>query len=232
MSVTGHTASMPTKERAADRGTRIGRRDLAVIGADFRNARVAAGLTLEAVGRAVALSEWQVGRIERARHEAVAVVQLAKIGAVVGLDVRIRAYPGPDAIRDAAQIALLSRFRLRLHPDLTFRTEVPLPIERDLRAWDGVVGELRTSNAGSSTLPTEAETRIHDVQAQFRRIELKARDSGMEDVVVVIADTPANRAAIKAAAAILSDRFPISPRRAMAALGRGDHPGGSTLVFL
>jgi transcriptional regulator with XRE-family HTH domain len=93
---------MPAKERAADRGTRFARRDLTAIGSDFRNARIGAGLTLEEVGRAVGVSAWQVGRIERARHEAVTAVQLAKIGAVVGLDVRIRAYPGPDPIRDAA----------------------------------------------------------------------------------------------------------------------------------
>lgn len=226
------TASMPAKERSADRGARIGRRDLGAIGADVRNARVGAGLTLEEVGRAVGLSEWQIGRIERARHEAVTVIQLAKIGAVVGLDVRVRAYPGPDPIRDAAQAALLARFRARLHPNLTFRPEVPLPIENDQRAWDGVVGGLRGPRDGLGFLPTEAETRIHDVQAQFRRIELKARDSGFEHVLVVIADTPANRSAIQAARAALADRFPVGARRALAALGRGDHPCGSSLIFL
>lgn len=117
-------------------------------------------------------------------------------------------------------------------PSLTFRTEVPLPIDNDERAWDGVVGGLRGPREGQGSLPTEAETRIHDVQAQFRRIELKARDSGFEHVIVVIADTAANRAAIKAAAAILADRFPVTARRALAALGRGGHPGGSALVFL
>ena len=223
---------MPARERAADRGTRIARRDLLAIGADLRSARVGAGLRLEDVGRTVGLSAWQVGRIERARHEAVAVAQLIRIVAVVGLDVRIRAYPGPDPIRDAAQIALLSRFRERLHPDLTFRTEVPLPIENDLRARDGIVGGLRGGDEQQRLIPTEAETRIHDVQAQFRRIELKLRDAGLEHVIVVIADTPANRAAIRASIVVLADRFPVSARRALAALGRGEHPGGSALIFL
>ncbi len=223
---------MPGKERSADRGARIGRRDLGAIGTDFRNARVGAGLTLEEVGRAVGLSEWQIGRIERAKHEAVTALQLTRIGAVIGLDVRIRAYPGPDPIRDAAQVALLARFRARLHPSLTFRTEVPLPVENDLRAWDGVVGGLRGPHEGLEFLPTEAETRIHDVQAQFRRIELKVRDSRFEHVIVVIADTPANRSAIDTARSVLADRFPISARRALVALGRGEHPGGSALIFL
>ncbi len=226
------TATMPAKERATDRGIRIARRDIGVIGSALRTARIGAGLTLEEVGRAVGLSGSQVGRIERSRHEAVTAVQLARIGAVVGLDVRIHAYPGPDPIRDAAQMALLARFRERLHPDLTFRTEVPLPIGNDLRAWDGVVGGLRGSIDEPRIIPTEAETRIHDVQAQFRRIELKARDAEIEHVIVVILDTASNRAAIRAAATVLADRFPVGARQALAALGRGDHPGGSALIFL
>jgi hypothetical protein len=91
---------------------------------------------------------------------------------------------------------------------------------------------LRAPDPSSRFLPTEAETRIHDVQAQFRRIELKARDAGIEHAIVVIAETPANRAAIQAARVTLGDRFPISARRALAALARGDHPGGSALIFL
>jgi transcriptional regulator with XRE-family HTH domain len=223
---------MPAKERAADRSVRIARRDLGVIGSDFRTGRIGAGLTLEDVGRAVGLSASQVGRIERSRHGAVTAVQLARIGAVVGFDVRIRAYPGPDPIRDAAQTALLARFRERLHPRLTFRTEVPLPIGTDLRAWDGVIGGLRGTDDQPRILPTEAETRINDVQAQFRRIELKARDAAMEHVIVVILDTATNRAGIRAATAVLADRFTISARQALAALGRGEHPGGSALIFL
>jgi transcriptional regulator with XRE-family HTH domain len=223
---------MPGKERAADRGTRIARRDLGTIVSEFRMARISAGLTMDQVARAVGLSRWQIGRIERSRHDAVTVAQLARIGAVVGLDVRLRAYPGPDPIRDAAQTALLSRFLDRLHPDLTFRHEVPLPIENDLRAWDGVVGGFHARDGLDRYLPAEAETRIYDVQAQFRRIELKARDAGIEHLIVVIADTGTNRGAIRAAHGTLADRYPISPRRALAALGRGEHPGGSALIFL
>jgi hypothetical protein len=112
------------------------------------------------------------------------------------------------------------------------RTEVPLPIDNDLRAWDGVVGGLRSPVDHPTVIPAEAETRIHDVQAQFRRIELKARDAGIEHVIVVVADSGANRAAIRAAWPTLADRFTISSRRALAALGRGEHPGGSALIFL
>ncbi len=83
-----------TKERAADRGTRIARHDLVTVGADIRTARLSAGLSLRTVGRAVAMSYTQVGRIERAVHPNVTATQLARIGAVVGLDVRLRTFPG------------------------------------------------------------------------------------------------------------------------------------------
>ncbi len=57
------------------------------------------------------MSYSQAGRIERAVLRSVTAIQLARVGAVVGLDVRIRAYPGPAPIRDAAQVALMSRSR-------------------------------------------------------------------------------------------------------------------------
>jgi transcriptional regulator with XRE-family HTH domain len=221
---------MGSKERAADRGVRIARHDLVAVGMDIRTARVSAGLSLRTVGRAVGMSYTQVGRIERAVHPNVSAIQLARIGAVVGVDVRVRVYPGPAPLRDAAQLALLDRLRARLHPDLTLRTEVPLPIEGDQRAWDGVIKGFVAP--ATSTLPAEAETRIHDFQAQTRRVILKCRDAGMDHILFVVAGTRSNRRAIIAVGAAVYELFPVPPRDALAALAAGEHPGGSALVFL
>jgi transcriptional regulator with XRE-family HTH domain len=125
---------MASKERAVDRGTRIGRRILMTSGSELRNARIGTGLSLTDVGRAVRLSYSQVGRIERAEHRSVSVAQLAQIGSVVGLDLSVRFYPGASPLRDAAHIALLERFRSRLSVALTFRTEVPVAAAGDQRA--------------------------------------------------------------------------------------------------
>lgn len=190
---------------------------------------MSAGLSLRAVGRAVGLSYTQVGRIERAVQPKVSAVHLARIAAVVGLDVRIRAYPGPAPLRDAAQLALLDRLRVRLHHDLKLRTEVPLPIDGDQRAWDGMVDGFAPAAA---KLPAEAETRIHDFQAQTRRIALKRRDAGFDHVLLVVAATRRNREAVKAAGAVVNELFPVPARTALAALAAGQHPGGSALVFL
>ena len=223
---------MSPRERPVDRGSRLARTDLVRIGGELRDARVSAGLSLAQVGAAVRMSSSQVGRIERAIVPTASVDQLARIGASVGLDVRIRTYPGPDPLRDAGQVALLDRLRARLAAGLTFRTEVPLRLPGDLRAWDGRIGGLRYRPPMHATLPVEGETRISDAQAQFRRLALKMRDDDEPAVLVVVADTRRNRAAASEAAAAIRELFPVSPRRAMAALSDGSHPGGSALVFL
>jgi transcriptional regulator with XRE-family HTH domain len=132
---------MADRERAADRGSRVAHRDLVTLGAELRTARIMTGKTQQDVGRAVGMSYSNVGRIERAALPSATVTQLAKIGAVVGLDVRVRAYPGGSPLRDAGQIALFDRLRVRLSSNLVMRTEVPLQIEGDQRAWDArIVG--------------------------------------------------------------------------------------------
>ena len=220
---------MPDRERSADRGARLARRDLVTVGSDLRTARIMAGKTLADVGRATGMSYSTVGRIERAALPSVAVSQLARIGAVCGLDVRIRAYPGPTPLRDAAQIALFDRLRGRLGPTLVMRTEVPLQLLGDLRAWDAVIAGFEPV---ADPLHTEGETRLYDAQGQLRRIALKARDSGVDTVLLVIADTPRNRAAARAAGPMMTEGYPIRPRAALSSLAAGQHPGGSAVIFI
>jgi len=171
-------------------------------------------------------------RIERGLVPDASVRQLARIGSVVGLDVRVRAYPGPDPVRDIAQLRLLGRLEARLHGSLTFRTEVPLPIEGDQRAWDGWISGFVDRSDQTAGLPVDAETRLHDVQALLRRLAVKVRDSGAEHVLLVLAGTKANRYALAHVYPILTATFPVSPRRALAALAAGRYPGGSAVIFL
>lgn len=175
------------------------------------------------------MSHSQISRVERALLPSVSVTQLARIGAVVGLDVRVRAFPGQSPIRDAGQIALFQRLRERLGPHLRMRTEVPLSIEGDLRAWDAVIGGFVPTAA---VLHVEGETRIYDAQAQLRRIALKARDAGVDIVLLVVADTRRNRDAVRAAGSMIEESYPLDRRSVLAALAQGRHPGGSALVFI
>jgi hypothetical protein len=220
---------MSTRERPIDRGRRLANADRLRIGHELRVARRVLGKSVHVVGPAAGMSGAQVARIERGVLRTVSVEQLARVGAVVGLDVRVRAFPGPDPIVDSAQMALLGRLRDRLAGDLGFRTEVPLPIVGDQRAWDAMIDRLRGIAA---LLPVEAESRIVDGQGQIRRITLKLRDSGLGSVLVVVSDTRANRQALSAARSVLLADFPVPARRALSALGAGEHPGGSAIVLL
>ena len=220
---------MSTRERPIDRGRRIATADRFRVGGELRVARQILGRSIDTVAGASGVSAAQISRIERAEHPAVTVDQLARMGAAVGVDVRVRAYPGPDPTLEAGQIALLTRLRGRIHSRLGFKSEVPLPIPGDQRAWDAMIDRL---HGIASKLPVDAETHLVDGQAQIRRIMLKLRDSGLDHVLLVVADTRHNRGAVAGAASTILADFPVSPRRAMAALAAGEHPGGSALVLL
>jgi transcriptional regulator with XRE-family HTH domain len=222
---------MSTRERPVDRGARLAGQDLIRIGGELRAARIGAGLSLRFVAGKVGISATQVMRFERGLVLNASVRQLARIGAVVGLTVRVRAYPGGDPVRDAAQAKLLARLAGRLHAGLRFRTEVPLPIQGDQRAWDGWISQFVGAQGGRG-LPVDAETRLHDIRALLRRLTLKLRDSGAASVLLVVADTRSNREAVAAAEQVLAGLFPVSTRRALASLATGHHPGGSALIFL
>jgi len=189
-------------------------------------------VSLRLVAAHVGVSATHVMRVELGLVPNVGVRLLARIGSVVGLDVRIRAYPGPDPIRDAAQTRLLGRLIARLHPGLRVRTEVPLPIPGDLRAWDASIAGFAATSSGDPFLAVDAETVLSDLQALLRRLTLKMRDGGVDHVLLLVADTRSNRGAVAGASELLRDRFQVSTRQALAALRAGRHPGGSAIVFL
>jgi transcriptional regulator with XRE-family HTH domain len=216
--------SMPTRERPVDRGTERGRRILADLGRELRTARRDRGLSQTTIGAAVGLSGVTVGRIERGLAPTASFLQIARLLETVGLELSARAYPGGPPIRDATQVALLDRFRTRVHRSLRWLTEVPLPIEGDRRAWDGmIVGE-------GWRVGVEAETAPRDAQALVRRIALKSRDGGVEVVILVVPRTRAARDFLRNASGTLSPAFPGSGARTLILLGAGSRPPASAVV--
>src|SRR5688572_22572737 len=153
---------MATSERAVDRGRRDAARHMQDIGRELREARLAAGLSQAKVGKAVGVSHSTISRIESALARDVPLIRLDLVAAVVGLRLSVRAFPMGRAVRDEAQLALVARLRTELHPSLAWRTEVPIPIVGDLRAWDASIG------GPGWTVYVDAETRIRDVQALER----------------------------------------------------------------
>ena len=228
----GHLGHVTTRERPIDRGRRIARQDRQLVGRELRTARLGLGRSQAEIGAASGMSPSQVGRIERGDLPTVSLDQVARVGAAVGLDVRVRTYAGADPLMDAGHVALLGRLKARLHANLDLRFEVPLPLVRDQRAWDGMIVGLADAPGSVTGMPVEAEVRFVDAQAQTRRIALKCRDAGLDHVILLVADTRATRETLGAAASYLAADFPISARHALRALASGRHPGGSTILVL
>jgi transcriptional regulator with XRE-family HTH domain len=197
------------------------------LGADLRTSRVAAGLTLAQVGRSAGLSPTEISRVERGIASWVDLPELARPAAVVGLDLWIRMDPGGEPLRDIAHLRLTDAFRALIGPGLAVRAEVPIGDPRDLRAWD-----LTLSNRTGSGCGVELETRLTDAQDQVRRLTRKAADGGMDRVLMVVADTRANRLAIQAAGSLLSAVCAIDDPAAYEALANGQLPPRDALILV
>ena len=171
------------------------------------------------------MSQSEVARIEAGASPALSVVTATRITAAIGLDLAVRVYPGGPPIRDIGQLKLLARLRTEIHPSLRWRTEVPLPIAGDQRAFDVVV------DGPGVRVAIECVSRLMDAQATERDVNRKLRDGGMACAVLVLKASRHNRAALAGAGA-LREAFPLSGRAVLAALRAGRQPGGNGIVLI
>jgi len=215
---------MPTKERQADVAGRTAGRVLRTVADELREARLAAGVTQKLVATRGGMSRAELSRIERSAAPWLTIDHLCRLSAALGLDPSVRLYPVASPLRDRAHLQLLDRLRVRLHASLRWQTEVPLPLSGDRRAWDAMIQGARWRVA------VEAETRLRDVQALMRRVALKRRDGAVDTVVLLVADTRSNRAALRAAGPLPD--FPADPASLLAALVKGRQPAASGVIRL
>ncbi len=218
--------TMSSRERPADRGARRGRQLLGEVLREFHDARVAASVSQESVGKAMGRSDAWVSWTESGANTSLSIEDATRLLACVGLDLSVRAYPAGRGIRDEGQLALLAALRARIHQRWEWRTEVPVPIAGDPRAWDVVM------RGPAVSIGVEAETRLRDVQAVDRRVMLKLRDSGLDRAILLVADTRTNRLALRELGDSLRANYPIQSREALAALASGRDPGANALIIL
>ena len=161
-------------------------------------------------------------------------VQLSRALAVVGLELSARAYPAGSPLRDRAHAELLEKLRICLHPSLRWRTEVPFPNQGDLRAWDALIDQPATPAAAASNFGAgvEAETRPRDGQELERRLAIKRRDGGVDQLILLLSDTRSNRALVRERSASLAAAFPMRTRSVVAALQAGRLPDADALILL
>jgi transcriptional regulator with XRE-family HTH domain len=217
---------MAVKERPLNVGTERARQIAAELGREIRHARVDRGLSIAATARAAGMSGPTGSRIERGEARSVSVLQLARLMAVVGLELSCRAFLAGEPIRDAAHVALLGRFRSKLAGGVRWATEVPLPLPGDRRAWDALI-----SGAGWR-YGVEAETGPRDGQALARRLNLKVRDGEVDGVILVLPRSRRSRAFLRAADLSIRSSFPVHGARALDRLGAGLDSSGSAIVLV
>jgi transcriptional regulator with XRE-family HTH domain len=216
---------MPSKERLAALGMRRGERLVREFAEEVRAARLMSGLSQRSVGAAIGLSKSAVSRIELGRPPPVDLVTAARVARIVGLDLSVRCFPAAGQLRDVAHVRLIDRFLAQLPSSLTRRLESPVRLPGDGRAWDVLL------LAEGGRIGVAAETRLRDLQALLRREQAKARDDQVNLLLLVVANTRANRRALHEAAPLLATEVPLTTRQVMAALRRGAAPTASGVVI-
>jgi transcriptional regulator with XRE-family HTH domain len=197
------------------------------LGKELRQARLEHGLSQETVARAARTSRATVGRIEGAHLDGVSINQLARLLAVVGLELSARAYPAGQPVRDVAHLALIDRLRRAVDRSVAWHFDVPLGAPGDQRAWDAVM------SVGRARVAVEAETRLRDIQAVQRRVGLKKRDCpDISGVVLLLSATRHNRNVFREFRDALLADFPVEAGVMLAALAGGRDPGDRGVVLL
>ena len=219
---------MPSVERLYDRGSRRAARALAELGEEFRSARLTLGLSQREVAVAAKFDRADYSRIEAGKLPRVSVAVAYRVGAVLGLDLSLKAFPGGRSIRDAGQATRLQRLLECVGRPLSYRTEVPLLRngERpDYRAWDAMLfgHDERTG--------VEFELRLYDIQAQIRRHRLKWRDDAVDHFLLVVAATRANRRVLAEFADLLVGMPRLRTSSVLATLRSGNHPSTGIILL-
>lgn len=219
---------MGHRERPVDRGRRRGRDLTRTLVAEYRTGRIVHGLSQRAVGAAIGLSDSEISRIETGQRDDVSVELLSALLAVVGKDLAANAYPVGAPLRDSAHLALLERLRSIVSPSFRWLTEVPTR-PGGIRAWDAML-------VRPVTLPCrigiEAETRIHDVQAVERSVQVKLRDSDVERAILLLTDTRHHRVLLHDFGGHMAGSFPVGSKAAIEALREGRDLGANAIVLL
>ena len=104
---------------------------------------------------------------------------------------------------------------------------MPLPIPGDQRAWDARID----SPEGRASI--EAESRLHDLQAQARRIALKQRDDPQAGVVILVVNRTAhNRRVLAEHRGALRHQFPLDGAAIARALRAGRLPAANGIILV
>lgn len=221
---------MATREHRRDRGQRRGRLLLTRSVAELRNARLAAGLSLDQLAREVAWSATAVGRFDSGKREDVGIVELSEIASMLGYEVSVGLHPIGDPVRDKGQLACGRRFNALLSDRWRVTDETLLPGAGEQRAWDKL---LRLVDARPRHLVgVDIESRVWDVPAILRRTRGRERDGQVDRILLVLADTAHNRRIADELRNALGPAYAAGPRHLLSALREGRPLQGCGVVLI
>ncbi len=216
-----------TRVRSSELGASDARRLIATMASELREARLAAGVSQAAVARGAGISRSTLSRMEREQLGDPTFTTVCRVARSLGLAPSIRFFPAGVPVRDAPQLALLGRFSSALGPPLRLQREVALPMDRDGRAWDGMI------TGADEPGFVEAESHLRDVQAFERRVALKIRDDPRARVVVlVLTRSVHHRRLLAVHRESLRAMFPLDGAAVLRALRAGRLPPLSGIVLI
>jgi transcriptional regulator with XRE-family HTH domain len=196
---------------------------------EVRMARADRGLTLKQVGRRAAVSPDTARRVENGDPGA-ELDTLCAVGAAVGLDVVLQAYPSnPPSLRDSGQLVLAQYLCSIAHP--SWKPEL------EMRAGDhGEAIDLGFFGA-REIIDVEIDRLILDWQKQHRRNNLKrdylaARHQRPVRLVLAIEDTVRNRSALAPHLPFIRTVLPAGTREVRRALRTGEPLGRDGLIWI
>jgi hypothetical protein len=89
------------------------------------------------------------------------------------------------------------------------------------------------ASVAGEQIGVEAETRYRDSQATWRRVQRKRdADATAAFVILLLADTDANRRAMRLVRESLREELPLDSKEILVALRQGRSPGAGGIVLL
>jgi len=208
--------------------TRRARQQAEAVAGEISVARAGLGATRAEISRRAGVSADTERRVEEG-HPSTQLDTLCAVGAAVGLDIVVKAYPSTRTpLRDSRQLQIGEALCAIAHASWSPRLEVAAGQHGE--AIDiGFFGPLEI-------IATEIDRLIVDFQAQYRRNtqkrdELARRHSRSVRLVMVVEDTRRNRAALAPHADFIRSALSASSREILIALRTGKPLGRDGLLW-
>ena len=199
------------------------------IGLEVKRARVNLGITRQQAADHAGVS-WSTELRVELGDPGLRVDTMCAVAEAVGLDVVLRAHPGrTPTLRDTGQLEHAEMLAAQAHPSWQPRLE--LIVGKHGEAIDlGFFGP-------AEILGCEIERMASDFQDQYRRADSKrhalaSRHQRPVHLVLVVEDTPHNRAAIKPHLALIRIALPAGSREILGSLRSGRPLGRDGLLWL